>query len=305
MLEGRCPLSDKPYEPSESVAKFLQRQFPVEPYLVGRGILPIQSKMVIAGGPKGNKSFLALNMAMDLALGRDLFGAYYDKEGKVPVFPVSKACRVLYIEQEIGDVGLQERFLGQDGRPGLLTGASPQLMDFLIKTRDTSLRLDTEGGLKLLYDEVSNTKPDVVILDPLSKFHLLDENSAQEMAVVGRVGDHFIEKSGCSVVWIHHTGKPPSSALDTPRSGGDRIRGSSAIFADVDTVVLVDLKSSEKAPEPVMLLNFILRRGRPVGEIYVRRLKDGRIHFDPELVWKDDSKDTQMPRPRASRFGGY
>jgi regulatory protein RepA len=281
-------LAETSYQPSERLIEFLRREFPVQPYLIGRGILPVAAKMVIAGGPKGNKSFIAMNMAMDLALGRDLFGAYY-KNG-TPVFPVAKKCRVLYIEQEIGDVGLQERLKGVDGKPGLLTGASPELMEWFIKTRDTSMRLDVEEGRDLLYREVESVKPDVVILDPMTKFHLLDENSAQEMAVVGRVGDHFIEKTGCSVVWIHHTSKPPSSALDTPRSGGDRLRGSSAIFADVDTVMLVDLKSSEKAPEPVIALDFILRRGTPIGQIYVRRMRDGRIQYEPDLEWSSKSE---------------
>lgn len=282
---------------AEHVSAFLEKEFPVQPYHIGRGILPHQSKMVIGGSPKANKSWIAMNMAIDLALGRDLFGAYY-KNG-TPVFPVVRACRVLYIEQEIGDLGLQQRLKGVDGKPGLLTGASTKLMEFLIKTRDTEMRLDKDTGRDLLYNEVKSVKPDVVILDPMAKFHLLDENSSQEMAVVGRVGDHFIEDTGCSVVWVHHASKPPSSAMENPRTGGDRLRGSSAIFADVDTVMLVDLKSSEKAVEPVISLDFILRRGTPVGQIYVRRLKDGKIHFDPDLVWHNDKDEP------SGRRGAY
>lgn len=273
---------------AEHVSVFLEREFPPLPYHIGRGILPHKSKMIIGGAPKAGKSFIALNIAIDLSLGRDLFGAYY--KNKVPVFPVGRPCKVLYIEQELGELGLQERLKGHDGKPGLLTGASPALMEFLIKSRDTAMRLDTPEGRDLLYNEVKGVKPDVVILDPMAKFHLMDENSSQDMSVVGRVGDHFIEDTGCSVVWVHHTAKPPIKADDNPRSGGDRLRGSSATFADVDTVMLVDLKSGEKAQEPVLLLDFILRRGTPVGEIYVRRLKDGRIFFDPDLVWggRDD-----------------
>lgn len=273
---------------AEPLSEFLAKEIPKVPWLVGRGVLPVASKCVIGGSPKSNKSWIAMNIAMDLALGRPLFDARY-KNG-TPVFPVARKCRVLYIEQEIGDVGLQERLKGAEGEPGLLTGASPELMDWLIKTRDTAMRVDTEEGRDLLYQEVEFVKPDVVILDPMAKFHLLDENSAQEMSVIGRVGDHFIEKTGCSVIWVHHSSKPPSSAMETPRSGGDRLRGSSAIFADVDTVMLVDLKSSEKAPEPVIALDFILRRGTPIGQIYVRRMRDGRIVYQPDLEWGQKSE---------------
>lgn len=262
---------------------FIDREIPTDPWLIGRGILPIGAKMVIGGSPKANKSWIAMNIAIDLSLGRPLFDARY-KNG-TPVFPVSRACKVLYIEQELGDLGLQERLKGKDGKPGLLTGASTELMEFMIKTRDTAMRLDKDEGRDLLYQEVKSVKPDVVILDPLAKFHLLDENCSRDMEVVGRVGAHFIEDTGCSVIWVHHTSKPPIKADDNPRSGGDRLRGSSAIFADVDTVMLVDLKSSEKAPEPVILLDFILRRGAPIGDVYVRRLRDGRIFYDPDLVF--------------------
>lgn len=284
------------------IGEFLAKEIPIQPWLIGRGILPIAAKMIIGGSPKVGKSFIAMNIAIDLAKGVPLFGAHY-KNGQ-PVFPVARPCRVLYIEQEIGDVGLQERFKGKDGKPGLLTGASPQLLDFLVKSRDTALRVDTKEGLALLYEEVESVMPDVTILDPMVKFHLLDENSAQEMAVIGRVGDHIIEKTrGGSVIWVHHAAKPPSSAFENPRTGGDRLRGSSAIFADVDTVMLVDLKSSEKAVEPVLQMDFILRRGTPVGEIYVRRMKDGRIFYDPDLVW--GSKDDEPTRMSKGRFAGY
>lgn len=259
----------------------MAQEIPEMPYYIGNGVLPIRSKMIIGGGPKIGKSFIALNIMLALAKGTPLFDAY-DKQGK-PLFPVSRKCRVLYMEQEIGDIGLQERLRGKDGKPGLLTNEVLEGLDLHIKTRDTALRLDTEEGQKAIYAEVASVMPDVVILDPLAKFHLLDENSAQEMAIVGRVTDHIIEDTGAAPIWIHHTAKPPGEAYATPRTGGDRLRGSSAIFADIDTLMLVDLKSSEKVVEPFLEINWVLRRGAPLEGIMVRRRLDGKITYDPNL----------------------
>lgn len=255
------------------LSEFLAQKPEPTPYLIGRGILPIRGKMVLGGAPKANKSFVALNLAMALVRGMPVFDARY-KSG-APVMPVTKPCRILYVEQELGEVGLYERL-------GKLV-AEPAGLDFFIKTRDTALRFDTPEGRDVISGEVESTKPDVVIFDPLAKFHLSDENSAQEMSAVMRASDHLIEKFGCAVIIIHHIGKPNA---ENPRRGGDRLRGSSAVFADIDTLMEVERKSTESVMEPILQLTFELRRGEPLPSLYVKRMRDGRvIYMGEEYMW--------------------
>lgn len=255
---------------AELLLDFLGKQVIKVPSLVGRGLLPVGGKLVLGGAPKSNKSYIALNMALSLALGRPLFGALYP--GGDPLFPVKRPCRVLYIEQEIGEQGLQERL------DSLTEGLELVGLEFFIKSRDTGMRMDTEPGRKLIGQEIEQVKPDVTFLDPLAKFHLSDENSAQAMGAIMRVGDHWIEDHGTALVYIHHTGHQHP---DNPRRGGDKLRGSSAIFADADSIILCERESSASTKEPLVKLEFEIRRGEPLDELYVRRQKDGRVVYVP------------------------
>jgi RecA-family ATPase len=255
---------------AELLADFLDKEFKAAPELIGRGILPVGGKLVLGGAPKSNKSYIALNMAVALALGRPLFGGYYSSN--LPVFPVRKKCRVLYIEQEIGEQGLQERLAK------LAVGLDLLGVDFYIKSRDMGMRMDTEDGRKLIGAEIGQVRPDVTFLDPLAKFHLSDENSAQHMGAIMRVGDHWIEDYGTALVYIHHTGHQHP---DNPRRGGDKLRGSSAVFADADSIILCERESAASTKEPLVKLEFEIRRGAPLEDAYVRRLIDGKVIYIP------------------------
>ena len=282
---------------AETLEQLLTRPVPAIPYIIGRGVLPVRGKMVIGGPPKANKSFIVLNMALNLVRGENIFGATF--MNKTPVMPVKRKWRVLYFEQEMGELGLQERFRGKDSTiGGLITPAQSAGLELFLKSRDMSLRLDTDEGRKFIYHEVDTIKPDVVIFDPLAKFHLSDENSAQQMGAIMRAGDRLIENYGCAVVYIHHTGK---ENMEFPKRGGDRLRGSSAIFADCDTFIDVARKSSPHAKEPVLRLEFELRRGEPMDPVSVRRRRNGVCEYLGEYWEEKEDETKQAPPPRKNR----
>src|SRR5580692_1329323 len=113
-------------------------------HVIGRGILPCGGKLFMAGSPKTNKSFIMLNLMLDLARGRRLFDATY--ASGAPVLPVPQARRVLYLEMEMGEQGLLERLRGTEGHPGLASGISAEGLPLFIQPRDTAMRLDTPEG---------------------------------------------------------------------------------------------------------------------------------------------------------------
>ena len=272
--------------------EFLIRPRTTQPMVIGRGVLPKSGKLIIGGTPKANKSFIALNMALNMAAGEHIFGAYY-KSG-TPVLPVAKPHRVLYIEMEIGEEGLKDRL-----KPLLGSRKHLEDLDLFIKTRDTGMRMDTPEGRERIEYELAMVKPDVVILDPLSKFHVSNENSAQEMGAIMRVGDHWIERYGTAIVYIHHTGLA-SFDPDNRRSGGSKLRGSSAIFADTDTFMEVVRKSSASTKEPIIKLDFELRRGEPLEPIFVKRRLDGSVEYV-----ETDYGGASEYRPRPQHRGPY
>lgn len=249
---------------AELYADFMNREAEHRTHIIGRGILPVKGKLVIYGDPKTNKSFIAMNIALNLARGEHIFNALHDN--KVPLMPVSKRYRVLYIEQEIGEIALRDRFRQMaDNTEGV---------ELFIKTRDMTMRLDTDKGRQILHSELDQVKPDALILDPLTKFHLSDENSAQQMSAVLRVADHWIEDFGLSLIYVHHTSKPSEE-----RTGAHRIRGSSALFGDADALIGVERLSAGHQKEPTLKLEFELRQAAPLDPIYVKRLVSGLIEY--------------------------
>jgi hypothetical protein len=140
------------------------------------------------------------------------------------------------------------------------------------------MRLDTPEGRDYIGQILKSIKPDVVVADPLSKFNLSDENSSQEMGAIMRAIDHYVEDYGSAWMIVHHIGKQDPDPSKQKR-GGDRLRGSSAIFADVDTLLEVSRLSSEHSPEPVLKLSFELRRGEPIEDLFVRRARDGTVSW--------------------------
>lgn len=231
--------------------------------------------MILSGSPKANKSWVSLNLILDLVRGRDIFGAYY-KDGK-PLLPVSKPWRVLYLEQELGEQGLLERLRGKDeGHPGLTTELNPDGLQFFVQPRDTAMRLDHPDGREYIREIVKGVMPDVTVMDPFAKFNLADENSSQDMGAIMRVADHLVEDFNTAIIFIHHVGK---QSVENPRRGLDRLRGSSAIAADVDTMIEVNRRSPENSVEPILELTFELRRGEPIEHMFVQRLKDGWVNY--------------------------
>jgi RecA-family ATPase len=259
--------------------------------LIGRGVLPVAGKVVLGGPPKSNKSFVGLNIGIALAKGLPIFGAM-GADGK-PLLPVYKKCKVLYLEQEIGDDGARNRL------NGIVGGELDPDIPFFIKSRDMQMRLDTEEGRKLIDAEVAEVRPDVVIFDPLAKFHLLDENSAQHMGAIMRAGDKLIEKYGTALMYIHHTGKENADP-DMARRGGNRLRGSSAVFADVDTLILIDRQGASTTKEPTIKLEFEVRQDEPLDNIFVRRLKSGICQYLPPFKREKPVEPSFVPEP----FGG-
>ena len=89
------------------------------------------------------------------------------------------------------------------------------------------LPINSEDGFHFLYNFVKEVNPDVLILDPLIKFHDVDENSASQMSdVLGKIRTIMAELK-LSVILVHHTGKVASR-------GG---RGSSVIVGDYDSCI--------------------------------------------------------------------
>jgi RecA-family ATPase len=218
---------NKVYSLSDMIAD--QEAAPVD--IIGHGVLPRESVLMIVGRQKVGKSLFVTNLALHLVAGREFLS-----------FPVDKPQRVLYLTAEGGYYMLRERARKMAQSLGL---AHEELRRFdAVPYPDVCMNgAEIPEALKTMIEE---TEPDVVIIDPLVKFHNSDENSAKEMSAVLRGLRKLTADYGVSVVLVHHQGKGENG----------NVRGSSAISGEYDSCMML---SKEKNSSHSVKVGFELR----------------------------------------------
>ena len=130
-----------------------------------------------------------MNLALSIASGSDFSG-----------FKIPKPKKVLYLLAEGGFYPTRDRFkkMAKGKNQNLFVGFP------------NYLPINSKDGYHFLYNLVNEFNPDVLILDPLIKFHDVDENSASQMSdVLGKIRTMMAELK-LSVILVHHTGKVAS-----------------------------------------------------------------------------------------------
>jgi AAA domain/Domain of unknown function (DUF3854) len=220
------------------IRELLRKDYPDLPAIVSGGVLPKQGLAVLGGPPKVGKSSAALNLVLRRTFGADWLGF------------ATATGRSLILQAEISERELQSRvrLMLQD-----LGETLPDERRIFFATH-RGLRLDRHDGLQLCRRLVQEARPDLLIIDPMARFYSGDQNSAREVGRLIGALDDLIQAYGVAVLLIHHVAKP---SKDEPREGGLRLRGSSALFAAVDSVLLLD-----KAEGGGFRLAFELRNGK-------------------------------------------
>lgn len=86
----------------------------------------------------------------------------------------------------------------------------------------------------------------LVVIDTLSKVNPGDENSSQDINIALRGMDKIRKKApGCSIMYLHHTGKPPGEK-GPARDIDDESRGSSALAGGYDIHIAFRKRFSEQ-----------------------------------------------------------
>ena len=193
-----------------------------DPQWLVKDLITERSTVLLFGATQSYKSFLALDIVLSLATGKETFGAaplqgpvfYAALEGRAHLKKARKSWRVAReIEGKIKDfyVGVAP-----------LIGVPGEIQDF----GDEIAR------------RCAGRKPRLIVIDTLGKAMAgLNENDAMDAGKFIRFCDSLVESFGCSVIAIHHTGK------DDTRGA----RGSSAFHAGFDTVIEVKAHRATKA----------------------------------------------------------
>jgi len=246
----------RPAQKTYSFAELRTLQFPPENHIIGNGLLSRNSIMVIAAPPKSLKSFTLNTIIMQLLTGEPLFGVSRSHARRVEyLFPIAAVKRVLLIEQEIGLQDTQSRLLDL---AATLTPEHQALVDqgFFIRSCDYDLRLDSILGLQRIRAIIDEIRPDIVCIDPLTKFHTSEENSPSEMGRIMLALRQIIHTFNTTLIILHHTGKNEEG-----KEGLDLLRGASSIAGDIDTGLNLHIVNR---PASILWADVVLRRGKPI-----------------------------------------
>lgn len=211
----------------------------------------------VSGPPKSFKTWTVLEMAVSVATGLPFLGA----------FPVHITGPVLLYAAEDPAAALRLRLLALAQNHGL----EIDQIDIRIIRAD-SLRLDRPSDREKLAATVELHRPALLVLDPLVRLHALDENQAAAMAeLLGHI--RSLQRSfNTAVAIVHHCRKSPA------RSAGQSLRGSSDLYAFVDSLVSlqrrhgrVSLSAEHRsAPELAPLPLELVAADKPDAAPYLR-----------------------------------
>ncbi len=229
---------------------FINKELPPIKWVVNDFIPTGLTILAAAGGRY--KTFLILQIAKDLAGGKDVF-KYFKGEKK----------NILFVNEETQEIVMQDRLK-------LFGGEAPENLYF---THFANIKLE-DNDIQILLDICEEKKIDLVILDSITRIQSIEnENDSVEVKKVYEKLRKFLEK-GISVLYTHHDRKTLGFG---PQGGSEDVRGSSDYVNQADCVLKVAFISDDK--------NFLVismpkrRAAMELNPFKIKIVKDGRIAF--------------------------
>ena len=169
--------------------------------------------MGLAGDPGTAKTWLILELARAVSIGRPFLDRFATQQGPV-----------LIIDEENGEARLHRRL-------ARLTSRSSDDCPIHVACM-CGVNLSHDRWVDSLHSKVTEIKPILILFDSLIRVHRGGENSAEDMATLFSVFTFLRHDFDCAIVFTHHLRK-----MGFVRDLGQRIRGSSDILAYVDSMV--------------------------------------------------------------------
>jgi len=193
----------------------LEKNIPKPTWLV-QDIVQNSGLSTIAGVYKCSKTFFALYLAICVSKGLPVFNKETIKG------------RVLYIDEENGEIDMQDRvkriMQGMD-----LKDVDIDFMIYKnIKLEHNKDKMRRNIHIKMLQDYIKDRQPVLIICDSMVRFMCGDENSAKDVREVFDFIKPF--KKECAWLLLHHT----------PKSNTSDARGSGDWFGQCDEALIMD-----------------------------------------------------------------
>lgn len=234
---------------------------PVRPPELISGILRQGHKALLVGDSKAGKSFLLMELAISIAEGWPWLNRFQCKKG-----------RILYINLEIDKASAWDRIL-EIYKAMNIYPSHDALMNLDIWTlRGNATTLD--NLVPKILRKTMGKGYICIILDPIYKVIMGDENNASEMGKFCNQFDRICTETKCAVVYCHHHAK----GMQGGKKAQDRASGSGVFARDPDAVI--DFSELE-------IVNF-LEESKPHPEAKAFRMETSLREFrniKPINVW--------------------
>jgi len=243
---------------SISLSELEQTEWPEDIFIEG-GFLSRGDRLLIGGESKAGKSTFLAGFNRELITGGNILG-----------FKVTRPLKVLYIQAELRERRLKERFI-----PAFKNVSEEHKANFRIWTTHNSILINRD--MDKIHAEIDAQKSDLVEFDPFINFHDKEENSSTEMAGIFRSIDLIKEKHDVAVAIAQHFRKK-SQDVKKKTSLLEMIRGSSSMRGWCDSIIAMEGRTETEYRE----LEFEFRN---MDEPIKRVIKYNKI--TKEFDWHD------------------
>lgn len=205
---------------SVSVSDLLNNTREVD--FVVQNAIPRESVTIVGGVPKMGKSWLLLDLALELSRGGKWMGL-------LPCAP----CKVLYFDEENASTLLSVRLRKLLKVKQFTPSYNVQ---FVI---GQGINFSDPNSVMKIKDKLNAFHPDVVMVDSLIRVHREDENSSTELAGVFSTIHKLTTEYKCAFIFADHEGKSAyaqrgqEDVIKEPSPGDLRGSSEKSAFADV------------------------------------------------------------------------
>jgi hypothetical protein len=241
------------------------------------GLWTAEAVGVIGGQPKSGKTTLALDMAVSVASASLCLGT----------FAVHTPGPVLLYAAEESAATLRRRLQTITSLRGL---DFDQLDVRVIVTN--SLRLDRSDDQVRLDATVTIHRPALLILDPLIRIHMADENASGDIAALLGYLRALQRKCGTAICLVHHVRKQVSSST----GAGYSLRGSSDLYAWLDSFLYLRKHRDQ------LTLSAEHRSAPPLGPLQLELASDPDAGVQLKMAPPVDPEAAAVADPLLSRI---
>ena len=219
-----------------SLEEYKKIEFPKTKWLI-KGLIRGDSLNFVVGPSGVGKSLVCLSIVKAVAAGEPWL---------VPEFAVDGKKKVLILDKENSKVDLQNHLKDMDITGDVSIFKSAPLFEFV-----DDKQILTPAAIKLRR-YVQTHEIDIILLDSMIDFYLGSEDSSTDFRVNQTI---WVQVFGDTcVLTIHHENKPP---VKGKRDARDRVRGSSNIFAQANS--MISLSNSPTKPALITIENTKIR----------------------------------------------